>query len=101
MPNKHLEHPEDNLFNGGDPHEVLDSLITFESVSTKWDGAPAVIFGHNEGKWFVGTKSVFNKKKVKINYNPADIARNHQRSCCTTSNRMFLRIASCAWYLSG
>ena len=77
LPNKHLEHPEDNLFNGVDPHEVLDSLITFESVSTKWDGAPAIVFGHNEGKWFVGTKSVFNKKKVKINYSPADIARNH------------------------
>lgn len=77
LPNKHLEHPEDNLFNGVDPYEVLDSLINFEYASTKWDGAPAIVFGHNEGKWFVGTKSVFNKKKVLINYSPADIARNH------------------------
>ena len=78
MPNKHIEHPEDNLFNGVDPYEVLDSLVKFDRVSTKWDGAPAIVFGIHNGKWFVGTKSVFNKVKIKINYSPSDIVANHE-----------------------
>lgn len=77
MPNKHLEHPEDNLLNGVDPYEVLDSLVNFDRVSTKWDGAPAIVFGKHNGEWFVGTKSVFNKVKVKINRSPAEIIANH------------------------
>ncbi len=77
MPNKHLDHPEDNLLNGVDPYEVLDSLVNFDRVSTKWDGAPAIVFGKHEGEWFVGTKSVFNKVKVKINSSPAEIVANH------------------------
>ena len=78
MPNKHLEHPEDNLLNGVDPYEVLDSLVNFDRVSTKWDGAPAIVFGKDcNNDWFVGTKSVFNKVKVKINRSPAEIVANH------------------------
>lgn len=77
MPNKHLEHPEDNILNGVNPYDVLDSMVNFDKVTTKWDGAPAIVFGYNEGKWFVGTKSVFNKKKVLINYSVNDIVKNH------------------------
>jgi hypothetical protein len=42
------------------------------------DGAPAIVAGINpeNGKFFVGTKSVFNVSP-KINYTPSDIARNH------------------------
>ena len=48
------------------------------SVSVKWDGAPAVICGTNpdNGRFFVGTKSVF-AKNAKINYTKNDIASNH------------------------
>ena len=48
------------------------------NMSVKWDGAPAIICGINpeNGKFFVGTKSVFNKTP-KINYTPGDISKNH------------------------
>ena len=48
-------------------------------VSVKWDGAPAVICGINpdNGRFFVGTKSVFNSTKPKINYTKQDIIQNH------------------------
>lgn len=48
------------------------------SLSTKWDGAPAIFVGTNpeNGKFFVATKSLFNKVP-KINYNNADIQANH------------------------
>jgi hypothetical protein len=42
-------------------------------TSVKWDGAPAIFAGINpeNGKFFVGTKSIFNKVP-KINYTPED-----------------------------
>jgi len=48
-------------------------------ASLKMDGAPAVVWGTNPttGNFFVGTKSVFNKKKIKINETHDDIDRNH------------------------
>ena len=48
-------------------------------VSVKWDGAPAVVCGtHPEtGRFFVGTKSVFNPGTPKINYTKQQIAKNH------------------------
>ena len=87
----HLEHIEDiiltNGYQGG--QAVIDYyrglLVTLQGtsaesvkVSVKWDGAPAVVCGTNpdNGRWFVGTKSVF-AQTPKINYTKADIARNH------------------------
>lgn len=48
------------------------------NTSVKWDGAPAIFAGkHPEtGKFFVGTKSIFNNEP-KINYNDADVEMNH------------------------
>jgi len=48
------------------------------NVTVKWDGAPAVFAGINpeNGKFFVGTKGVFNKNP-KVNYTNADIDANH------------------------
>ena len=45
----------------------------------KIDGAPAIVWGRNpaSGKFFVGTKSVFNKVKIKINESHQDIDKNH------------------------
>lgn len=87
----HLEHIEDIVLTNGfeGAKSVIDYykglLVTLQGttvnpvqVSVKWDGAPAVVCGINpdNGRWFVGTKSVF-AKSPKINYTKSDIARNH------------------------
>ncbi len=87
----HLEHIEDIIlydgFEGGKAvvEYFRGLLLTLKGtsseavkVSVKWDGAPAVICGTNpdNGRFFVGTKSVF-AKDPKINYTKKDIARNH------------------------
>ena len=86
--NTHLEHLEDDIFNSG-PAGVTNSINFLKSlremlttgsggaqmkVTTKWDGAPAIICGRNpqDGRFFVGTKSVFNKTDPKIVYSEAD-----------------------------
>jgi len=87
---KHLEHAEDHIIHGG--HEgvahasdtltdVADFLSGKQSktrITTKWDGAPSIVFGINpeNGKFFVASKSAFNKNP-KLNYTPADIEHNH------------------------
>ena len=82
MKNKHLEHPEDSILNKGREGalEILKYLKSKKNeISVKYDGAPAIVWGRNpeNGKFFVGTKSVFNKVKVKINYTHHDIEVNH------------------------
>ena len=81
MPNKHLEHLEDSIFDGRCVAlAAVKEALTCKDISVKWDGAPAIVFGTNpaNGMFFVGTKSVFNKKKVLINYTYDDIAKNHK-----------------------
>jgi hypothetical protein len=78
MKNTHLEHPEDSILTGD--LSVLDWFSEPDSsISVKIDGAPAIVFGTDPetGKFFVGTKSVFNKKKIKVNYSVEDILHNH------------------------
>ena len=80
--NTHLEHPEDSILNKGKDGalNVLNFLKEKNSkLSVKYDGAPAIVWGINplNNKFFVGTKSVFNKKKIKINYTHYDIELNH------------------------
>ena len=89
--NTHLEHLEDDIINrgavGGDNainflksvrNMLAGTTGSKTNITVKWDGAPAIICGINpeNGKFFVGTKSVFNKTP-KINYTVADIRRNH------------------------
>ena len=88
--NTHLEHLEDEIINNGTKgartainflksvKEMLQGGKGGSTVTVKWDGAPAIICGTNpeNGRFFVGTKSVFNKTP-KINYTPADISKNH------------------------
>lgn len=89
--NLHLEHLEDNVLNRGvaGARESINFLQSLRdmlagqsqsrvNITTKWDGAPAVICGINPDnkKFFVGTKSVFNVDG-KINYTDADIDKNH------------------------
>ena len=76
--NTHLEHPEDSILNGD--LSVLDWFTTKSKLSVKIDGSPAIVWGRNPatGNFFVGTKSVFNKKLIKINESHEDIDRNHK-----------------------
>ena len=89
--NTHLEHLEDDIFNSGTAG-VTNSINFLKSlrdmltegdgglamkVTTKWDGAPAIVCGRNpqDGRFFVGTKSVFNKSNPKVVYSEADADR--------------------------
>ena len=80
MKNLHLEHPEDTILTGD--LSVLDAFSNrmHNSYSVKIDGSPAIVWGVNPGndKFFVGTKSVFNKVRPKINYTTEDICNNHK-----------------------
>ena len=62
--------------------------------SVKIDGSPAIVWGTNpdNGKFFVGTKSVFNKVRTpKINYSVEDIcnATTKTLSCNLILNTLF------------
>ena len=79
MKNTHLEHPEDSILTGN--LSVLDWFTSIDNdISAKIDGSPAIVWGTEPktGKFFVGTKSVFNKKLIKINYDHETINKNHQ-----------------------
>jgi len=77
MKNTHLEHPEDSILTGD--LSVLDWFTAAGTLSVKMDGAPAIVWGTNPatGNFFVGTKSVFNKVKIKINETHTQIDHNH------------------------
>ena len=89
--NTHLTHLEELVLTQGPAGydkarafllELLETLKgnskSHVQTSVKWDGAPAIFAGINpeNGKFFVGTKSIFNKVP-KINYTPQDIIDNH------------------------
>ena len=89
--NTHLTHLEELILTRGEEgYEMAKAFLlemikvlkgdgnTKVSTSVKWDGAPAIFAGINpeNGKFFVGTKSIFNKVP-KINYTMEDIDRNH------------------------
>ena len=96
MKNLHLEHPEDMILEGN--IKVFDALYETAHLSLKIDGAPAVVFGtHPEnGKFFVGTKSVFNKKKDMICYTVEDVFRKYDRK---THDSLIRVLINCILYL--
>ena len=83
---KHLEHAEDHVIHAGregfvhahqnltDLHDQMKGRKNNTSITTKYDGSPSIVFGHHpeNGKFFVGSKSVFNKTP-KVNYSHEDI----------------------------
>jgi len=77
MPNTHIEHPEDSILSGD--LRVLRWFTEDGNISVKIDGSPAIVWGKNPAnkKFFVGTKSVFNKKLIKINHSHKEIDKNH------------------------
>jgi len=73
--NTHMEHLEDLVFNHGynGAEQAIDYITQVvsmlsdgtgesASITTKWDGAPTIVCGidPSDGKFFVGTKTVFN-----------------------------------------
>ena len=89
MKNTHIEHPEDSILNGD--LSVLNWFTQNGKISAKIDGAPAIVWGRNpaSGKFFVGTKSVFNKVKIKINESHEDIDKNHEGNVATILHECF------------
>jgi hypothetical protein len=103
--NLHLEHIEDEVLNRGvngarDAINFLQSLRDMlaghaesrVNLTTKWDGAPAVFCGINpdNGKFFVGTKGVFNANP-KLNYTDEDIDNNHPSEGLNAKLKIALR----------
>ena len=103
--NLHLEHLEDEVLNGGvaGTRAAINFLQSLRdmlaghaqskiNITTKWDGAPAIFVGTNpeNGKFFVGTKSVFNKD-AKLNYTEEDIDNNHSSEGLNNKLKMALR----------
>lgn len=86
----HLTHLEDRPLQTGSSgaehaisslsaaHNHIASGKNNSELTTKYDGSPAIVYGKhpNTGKFFVASKSAFNKKP-KINYTNADIDANH------------------------
>ena len=89
--NTHLEHLEDDILNNGSDggrnaiaflRELGTMLNEPDSgirITTKWDGAPAVICGRHPGtgNFFVGTKGVF-AKMPKICVSEGDVDQWYQ-----------------------
>ena len=103
--NLHLEHIEDEVLNRGVPgaRDAINFLQSLRdmlaghsqskvNVTTKWDGAPAVFCGINpeNGKFFVGTKGIFNANP-KLNYTDADIDANHTSEGLNSKLKVALR----------
>ena len=91
--NKHLEHIEDEVLNGG--FDGVKKAITYLSslgstlkgasskkikITTKWDGAPAIVAGTDPetDKFFVATKHGAFAKEPKLNFSDEDIENNHE-----------------------
>ena len=77
MPLTHIEHPEDTILTGD--LSALDCMGSSGNLSAKIDGSPAVVWGNDpkDGRFFVGTKSVFNKRKPKLMKSYDDIDANY------------------------
>lgn len=96
--NLHMDHLDDAVVDEGSKgvkdalkivkamEKVLNGHVSKQhDITVKWDGSPAIFCGKNpsNGKFFVGSKSVFNKTP-KINYTEADINRNHSGGLADT-----------------
>lgn len=65
----HLDHPEDLIFLGGSAgatqalQAAIDTVKNPKTVTIKWDGYPALIFGRDSaGRFSIMDKHMFNKK---------------------------------------
>ena len=104
--NTHLYHVEEDIIRNGlvgaksavrylfGLVDMLEGNTSADAKATvKWDGAPAIVCGKDplNGKFFVGTKSVFNARTPKINYSFEDIDKNHPGSGLSKTLKYDLR----------
>ena len=104
--NTHLYHVEEDIIRNGlvgaksavrylfGLVDMLEGDTSADARATvKWDGAPAIVCGKDplNGKFFVGTKSVFNARTPKINYSFEDIDKNHPGSGLSKTLKYALR----------
>ena len=72
MKNLHMLHLEEHAFSEKNFKYIVPTMIEVNEylrnsssflgfLTIKYDGSPAVVFGYYEDRFFVGTKSVFNK----------------------------------------
>jgi len=89
MQNKHQEHPEDTILTGD--LSCLDWFTARGHLSVKIDGAPAIVWGTNPAtdKFFVGTKAVFNKVKIRIAHSHEEIDAFYQGEVATILHACF------------
>jgi hypothetical protein len=87
---KHITHAEDRPLQDGakgfehaynalhQAHGHIKGGANSSALTMKYDGSPAVVFGHHpeNGKFFVASKSAFNVNP-KLNYTHKDIENNH------------------------
>ena len=87
---KHIHHVEDRPIVHGaggfdqaemalrTAHEHIKGGGNSSHLTMKYDGSPAVVFGHHPqtGKFFVASKSAFNVNP-KLNYSHEDVLKNH------------------------
>jgi hypothetical protein len=90
----HLDHPEDLVFLGGSQgasnavNAIVSTVKNPKTITIKWDGYPALIFGRGvDGKFSIMDKHMFNKKdgSGRMVYSPEqfvkyDIDRGVDRS---------------------
>ena len=89
MQNLHIEHPEDTILNGD--LNVLDWFPAAGTLSLKMDGAPALVWGTDpaNGQFFVGTKAVFNKKKIRIAHSHEEIDQFYEGNVANILHECF------------
>jgi len=89
MQNIHLQHCEDSILNGN--LEVLDWFTAAGTLSLKMDGAPALVWGSNpaNGQFFVGTKAVFNKVKIRIAHSHEEIDQFYEGNVANILHECF------------
>jgi hypothetical protein len=87
--NLNISHPEDSILTGN--LEVLDWFVTPGYLSTKMDGSPAICWGTNPatGKFCLGTKSIFNKVKIKIAHSHEEIDQFYTDKVATILHAFF------------
>ena len=96
MQNLHIEHPEDLILEGD--IKVFDALYGTANISLKIDGSPSIVYGTHpgNGKFFVGTKSVFNKVKNMVCYTVEDIFNKYNEE---THKSVIEILTMCLLYL--
>jgi len=97
----HLEHPEDTILNGD--LSVLDWFVTPGKLSVKIDGSPAIVWGTDPacGEFFVGTKAVFNKQKIRIAHSHEEIDQFYEGEVASILHACFDSLPRFTWVVQG